>query len=405
MMKNVFVIGMGLSLRDVTRDQLEIIRSADLLMGGRRHLDQFPDLGMQKQVIGGKIAEIMASIRQGMAHGRVVVLASGDPLLFGIGARIIAELGGDRVTVLPNISSVAAAFARINEPWGDARVISLHGRDQKYQLLEALQSSGPVAVLTDGRQSPAWLAQWLLQRGAHAWRMAVFEQMGAAEERYGWYALEEAVGKRFAQPNVVIFKRHPTATFVQRGVHLGMSDDAFAHTDGLITKSEVRAVTLAKLRLTPGLTMWDLGAGSGSVGIEAAALLGSGRIVAVEQKAERVARIRENAGRFGLYNLEVVQAKLPQGLKALPPPERVFIGGGGRDLAEIIGRAADLLAHDGVMVANTVLIDNLALAVKAMHAKGLQTEVVQMQISRSRAMPWSRRFEAQNPVWIVSGNR
>jgi precorrin-6Y C5,15-methyltransferase (decarboxylating) len=123
----------------------------------------------------------------------------------------------------------------------------------------------------------------------------------------------------------------------------------------------------------------------------------------VEQDAGRVARIRQNALQYGVYNIDVTQAALPEGLADLPPPDRIFIGGGGHRLTSIIRAATDRLAPGGIMVANTVLVDNLTRVLETMDAAGMQTEMVQMQISRSKAMPWSRRMEAHNPVWIVSG--
>lgn len=403
-MDKVFVVGMGMSARDVTADQREIIASAHILMGGRRHLDQFADLPMEKQVITGKVADTIDFIRRHRADGPIVVLASGDPLFYGIGARIARDLGPDQVTILPNVTAMAAAFARINEPWSEAGLISLHGREGNYLLLEALKTKPAVGVLTDAHRSPQWLAEWLLKKGIDNLKMAVFEKLGTPEEKFAWYALDQAAGASFGQPNVVVLK--PASEKGNTGqLTLGMADDAYLHQDGLITKSEVRAVTLAKLRLKPGMTLWDLGAGSGSVGLEASVLLGPGRIIAVEQHADRVTLIRENARRHGVYNHETIQAELPAGLENLPPPDRIFIGGGGRNLADIIQAASGYLSSDGIMVVNTVLMDNLTRAQEAMQASGMAVEVVQMQVSRSRKMPWSRRLEAFNLVWIVSGYR
>jgi precorrin-6B C5,15-methyltransferase / cobalt-precorrin-6B C5,C15-methyltransferase len=403
-MKKVTIVGMGLSARDVTAEQLDVIRSANILMGGRRHLDQFGDLPMRKQAITARIDETMAFIRAQRENARIVVLASGDPLFYGIGARIARELGPDQVVILPNITSIAAAFARIGRPWSDAAVVSLHGRDRKYRLLEEAKRNKTVAVLTDTRHSPRWLAQWLLGKGVNPAAMTVFEKMGSAEEALHRCTLQQAAQMDFAQPNVVILQREP-GNAPADDLTLGMDDDAYRHENGLITKMEVRAVTLAKLRLKPGLTLWDLGAGSGSVGIEASVLIGAGRIVAVEKRAARLAQIRENAERYGVYNLDAVQCALPEGLSELPAPDRIFIGGGGRELAAIIAAGARNLRPDGVMVINTVLADNLCRALDALEGAGMSTEVVQLQVSRSKAMPWSRRFEAQNPVWIISGGR
>lgn len=403
-METIYIIGMGMSDRDLTAAHLEIIQSADLLIGGQRHLACFSHLQMNTHTITGCIEEVIDVIQNQKPGRRIVVLASGDPLFYGIGARLSKALGPDRVTVLPNISSIAAAFARIKVPWDDARIVSLHGRDRKYHLLEALKSRMPVAVLTDRKQTPDWLAGWLMDQGTSGVQMVVCEQMGTAREHIGRYDLSQVAAQQFNQPNVIILM-HSCTDGVEKTLHFGMADDAYDHQRGLITKSEVRAVTLAKLSLRPGQTLWDLGAGSGSVGIEASVLLGPGRILAVEQKAERVAIIKENAKRFGVFNHRTLKAELPKGMKQLPSPDRIFVGGGGRNLKEIIQRSIERLAADGIIVINTVLLDNMTVAVTSLETAGLETDVVQLQVNRSKSMPWSRRLEAYNPVWIVSGKK
>jgi precorrin-6Y C5,15-methyltransferase (decarboxylating) len=262
-----------------------------------------------------------------------------------------------------------------------------------------------VAVLTDTRHTPAWLAGWLRDKGGGHLRMAVLELLGTDQEKYAWYTPAQAAVLDCGDLNLVVVKTDEAPTAAGQGLHLGLADEAYEHENGLITKPEVRAVVLAKLALAPGMTLWDLGAGSGAVGIEASLLLGPGRIVAVEEKARRVAQIQRNARRFGVYNLDVVQARLPEGMDQLPPPDRVFVGGGGRDLAEILRRAAGCLAPGGVLVANTVLLDNLAPATEALEASGLAVEVAQIQVSRTKPMPWSWRLAAENPVWIVTGKK
>lgn len=401
---HVWIVGMGMSSADLTAAQLEIIRSAHILVGGRRHLEQFSELAADKKVITGRVKEIIAFIKIHRVDRRIVVLASGDPLFYGIGAHITRTLGADQVTVLPNITSMAAAFARIREPWSNAGIVSLHGRENRYKLLDALKSHSAVGVLTDGTHSPQWLAQWLISKGGGNLAMAVFEKMGSSEETFDWYLPERAAGHVFAQPNVVILK--PKEDIPDTGpLMLGMAEDAYRHEGGLITKSEVRAVTLSKLRLMPGQTLWDLGAGSGSVGIEASVLLGHGRIVSVEQNAERVKHIQQNARQYNLYNLDAVQAKLPQGLETLPPPDRIFIGGGGRDLSYIVRSAIVFLRSGGRVVVNTVLVDNLTGVLDTLKAEGMAADVVQISVSKGKEMPWSCRFETGNPVWIITAEK
>ena len=405
MMKPVTIIGMGLSPEDLTETHKEMIHRADILMGGERHLSYFKDTPARKKGLTKDLKGALEFIRSHMEKSAIVVLASGDPLFFGIGSVIAGALEPDQVEIMPNISSIAAAFARIKEPWSHAKVISLHGRDKEAELLEAINTHDRVGVFTDPKKNPAWLAGFLAARDAGDIQMGVFEKLGSPEEKIGWYALEEAAALVFEEPNVVILKGQPKEMTPALPLHLGMEEADFEHDRGLITKSEIRAVTLAKLRLLPHHILWDLGAGSGSVAIEAALFLNKGKIFAIEQKAERVNQIKTNINRFGITHIEVIQGVLPEGLNDLPAPDRVFVGGGGRDLDRIIAAVTPLIKPDGVMVINAVLMDNLQTAVKALKKSGFQTEMIQVQIQRSRAMPWSERFEAQNPVWIITGKK
>lgn len=404
-MKPVTIIGMGLTARDLTDAHKEIIQKADILIGGKRHLAYFEDLGVVKKEITKDLQATIAYIQDQMISKRIVVLTSGDPLFYGIGSVLVRALGSERVEVLPNISSIAAAFAKIKEPWSNVRVISLHGRNHEMELLQALKRHEQVAVFTDPERNPAWLADFLISKGVINLKMGVFEKLGTLDEKIGWYQLDIATDLNFADPNVVILKRKPEANSSPQTLYMGLSEDLFVHEGGLITKTEVRAVTLAKLKLLPYHTLWDLGAGSGSVSIEAAVFLERGRIIAVEQKAERIDQIKANIRRFGVNNIEALQAVMPDGLSSLPTPDRVFIGGGGRDLEQIISKAASLMQPGGVMVINTVLMANLETSQKTMRKNGFNTEVVQVQVLRSKAMPWSERFETLNPVWIISGQK
>ncbi len=403
--RKIDVVGLGLSPDDLTPGHRRIIAGAEVLIGGRRLLGFFPESPAEKKAVGKDIEAVLAWIRRRLDRKAIVVLASGDPLFFGIGARLVEAFGPDRVRIHPNVSSVAAAFARIQEPWGGVRVLSLHGRKNEGELFRALAQEDRVALLTDPERNPAWLARLVLRKLGGGFRLAVMEALGTASERHGWYTLAEAAAREFREPNVVVLKREIGATADRRPLCLGTPDDAFEHQGGLITKSEVRAVALSKLRLSPGQVLWDLGAGSGSVAIEASLLIGKGRIVAVEKDPERVAQIKANIRRFDVRNLRVAQAELPAGLARLPKPDRVFIGGGGRDLPAIISEAARHLKPDGVVVVNAVLLQNVSDAADALRRLGFATQIVQVQIHRSQAMPGGERLDALNPVWIITGMR
>lgn len=403
-MRPVTIIGMGMSPQDLTARHHDLIAAADVLVGGRRHLAHFADLAAAKIEIGKGLSTLLPAIRSAARDRRVVVLASGDPLYYGVGAYLVRALGPENVRVYPNVSSVAAAFARIRHPWQDVRVVSLHGRDGAAQLLAAAGEADWVAVFTDPTHTPVQVARLLLDNKVTGFEMCILENMGTATERISWLGPQSAAASAFADPNLVVLKRSPqAAASPPRPLFLGMPDDQFDHQNGLITKAEVRVLALSRLQLRPHDTLWDLGAGSGSLAIEAAVFIRSGLIFAVEQNPERIQQIRRNAARFGVSNLSAVQAVLPEGLEPLPDPDRIFIGGGGRNLAAIIRQAASRLKPGGRMVVNTVLLDTIQSAVAAMQQLGWEADLVQAQISRSQRMPWSLRMTAHNPVWIVSG--
>jgi len=404
-MNPVTIIGMGMTLEDLTAKHLEIIDTADILVGGKRLLDLFKESRAQKKVIGKDIDGVVKFVRQGMKKHNVVVLASGDPLFFGIGRRLVNAIGTENIRVYPNISSVAAAFACIKEPWDDVRVISLHGRKNEPRLFKALEEENKVAVFTDSKNNPAWLAGRLLENQFLNYKICVLEALGSDPEKVNWYTLDDAARMKFSDPNMVVLKRGSIGTKEKTQLFLGAPDSWYDHHKGLITKSEIRAITLSKLRLETEHILWDLGAGSGSVAVEAGLLIKKGKIFAIEKRAERVAQINTNKDRFGISNLTAIQAELPRGLDKLPRPDRIFIGGGGQQLKSIITAAAQYLNPKGMMVINTVLIPNVEAARATLEKLGFNTETIQVQINRSREMPWAERLEALNPVWIVTGMR
>jgi len=403
-MNPVNIIGMGMGPQDLSEQQLKIIEQADVLVGGRRLLEFFRASTARKKSISKDIECVIDFVKNQMKTHNVVVLASGDPLFFGIGATLTKALGPEHVMIYPNISTVSAAFARIKEPWSDVQIISLHGKKNEKQLLQALEKEDDIAVLTDPRKDPAWLARLLIEKHMLDFQICVLEKLGSSSERIAWYPLSQAASMEFAAPNLVVLKRGARDLKISSQPHLGMPDGWFAHQAGLITKSEVRAVSISKLQLLPNHIMWDLGAGSGAISIEASVLIAKGRIYAVEKNSKRIKQIKRNKQRFKVKNMDIIESVLPQGLTDLPAPDRVFIGGGGKDLKTIIQAAAAALKPNGIIVINTVLLSSLQIAKKTMNQLGFQTDVVQIQINRGSDMPWGERLEAQNPVWIVTGH-
>jgi precorrin-6Y C5,15-methyltransferase (decarboxylating) len=186
-------------------------------------------------------------------------------------------------------------------------------------------------------------------------------------------------------------------------LHLGLPETAFAHEAGLITKTEVRAVVLAKLQLLPGQTLWDVGAGSGSVGLEASLFLTGGSIYAVEKNQLRAAQIEVNRAKFGVANLEIICAQAPDGLASLPDPDRVFIGGGGTALKSILTEVVRRLKRAGRLVVSAVRLETLETARAVLAQASWECEITQLQVSRSQPLAGDGILAALNPVWLVSG--
>ncbi|MFP4477486.1 MAG: precorrin-6y C5,15-methyltransferase (decarboxylating) subunit CbiE [Desulfatibacillaceae bacterium] len=396
----VAIVGVGLSRADLTQRHLDVIREASVLVGGARHLSWFEDHEADKREITTPLSAVVDDVRKWAADRKVVVLASGDPLFYGIGRKLVEALGGDAVEVFPNVSTLAAAFARLKRPWQDARVVSLHGRNGENALARELDGAAPVFVFTDPKHGPGEVARIAGEHAAGDFVLVVFERLGEPDERVRTMPLEDARTGQYLEPNAAVLLPVP-AIQGQRAPILGAPDHWYAHERGMITKSEVRAVSLAKLRLLPESRLWDLGAGSGSVSVEAALFITGGAVTAVEKNPRRVGHIRENAARFGAGVVTVVEADLPDGLDALPDPDRVFIGGGGPALPGLIELSAARLPVGGRIVVNVVVLETLTAALEAFRNAGMEPEVVQMQVSEGTPMPGGLRFTAKNPVWIV----
>jgi precorrin-6Y C5,15-methyltransferase (decarboxylating) len=401
----VQVVGLGMSPEDLTDRAREIIREAQVLVGGRRLLDYFPEhLGM-KIPLGQDPEGTLKQLPPLAETRRVVVLASGDPNFYGVGPLVVRVLGADRVVIHPNLTAVQTACARLRMPWQDATVVSLHGRAWE-PLGAALGKPGPLIIYTDPEHTPKEIARFLRARGLTRVSLCVLEDLGQGTEQVTWLSLAEAEEKDFSPLNLVVVAPEAGEALPARPpLHLGLPEEALDHEAGLITKAEVRAVVLAKLKLLPGQVLWDVGAGCGSVGLEASLLIPGGEIFAVERHPERAAQIAANRERFGVANLEVVCGQAPECLKELPDPHRVFVGGGGELVGAIMAAALGRLGRAGRVVVTAALLETLEAARMVLARAGWEVEVVQVQMSRSHPLAGGTAFKALNPVWVITGAR
>ncbi len=370
------------------------IMESDLLVGGERHLSFFPDYQGEKLAIKGGLSSLVERL-QGETRA-TVILASGDPLFYGIGGYLGKKLN---VEIYPHLSSIQLAFARMGESWQDAYFASVHGRSMK-GLAQRIDGREKVALLTDAENNPAQIARYLLSFGITEYRAFVGENLASPDERTGWYTLEEMAEGSFCELNVVILRREQTGPVWP----FGIADEEFAQRKpdkGLITKKEVRVLSLAQLQLHSRSVVWDIGTCTGSVAIEAARIAREGEVYAIEKNADDLANCMENAAKFRT-DITAVHGKAPDGLENFPDPDAVFIGGSGGELQELIRICCTRLKPGGRIVVNAATIETLYETTQSFAREGFGTDVTLAQLSRSKPILNMTRFEGLNPIYIIT---
>ncbi|MFE0858692.1 precorrin-6y C5,15-methyltransferase (decarboxylating) subunit CbiE [Streptomyces mutabilis] len=400
----ITVVGMGAAGAAPAGD---VVAGAELVVGGRRHLEAVRLPEGAERVVLGALAPALDTVAEYVAKERpVVVLASGDPGFFGI-VRVLAErFGAQRLDVRPGVSSVAAAFARAGLPWDDAVVASAHGRDLR-TAVNLCRAHPKVAVLTGPGAGPAELGA-ALRTDPRV--LVVASALGTGDERVERVTPVEAAGRDWgAAVSVVLCLDEARALGPVRSVAgprpgpagWALDETEFAHRDSMITKFEVRALALARLGPRPGDLVWDVGAGSGSVAVECARL--GAAVTAVEKTPDGVERVRANAAAHGV-DVRVVHGAAPTALSDLDDPDAVFVGGGGRELPAIVAACARR-AQRAVVVAMAAL-DRVPAAREALLGAGLECDGVLLQSSRLAPLPGDvTRLAATNPVFLLWGVR
>ena len=409
-MTTVTVVGLGVDLDDLTESHRAAIQAAEVLVGGKRQLALFAGQNKANWVLGANPTATLEEVKREAAGRRVVILASGDPLFYGIGQKAFEVFGSENVLFLPNVTAVQKAFARLKLPWGRARTISVHGREAS-AIFPELAYSGFIVIYTDSENTPDRLARLFLEYGMSNRRVAVVEEIGSADERLREMNLSGAAEISFAPLNVMILYPVDGQRPAER---LGLVDDLFIKEKSLITKQEARAVILAELRLEPGGVMWDVGAGSGSVSIEAVRIAPGLKVYAVERDQTRLEMIQKNVQGLNGFGVKAVLGEAPDALKDLPYPDRVFIGGSGGRFAEILTLVEEKLREGGRVVVSAVTPSTLRHAQEYAERTNLAHEWLLVQISRTVPIRSGEksteggklsRFQPQTPLFLLSLRR
>lgn len=410
-------------LSDTARRRLA---NAQVIIGAGRTLDLVRahlSANVATHNMDGALGKVPEWTQEAISGGQsVAILATGDPLCHGLGTWLKGKLKADlqaSLEILPNLSTLQLACARFHRAWHDMAIASCHGKDAGewfagatpehglYPAIRAIAKNPQVFLFTGPENNPARVARALLTAGyaSDEITLSVACQLLLPDEcLFADLSLDDAAKIDFPEPNVVLVQRRSAA----KEPAFGLDDLEYIQRTpekGLITKQEARALSLAKLRITPDATVWDIGAGSGSVGLEAARLAPQGHVWAIEKNEADAANARANAAQFRISNYTLVDGKAPQHLNSWPDPDAVFVGGSGGELEELIQLILSRINPTGRLVMNFVTLENLAAATAALNKAGASWDVVQLQASRSQPILDMHRMAAQNPVWIVTAQK
>lgn len=404
-MRKVTIIGAGPGNPDLlSRAALDAIDIADVVIGAHRALvgiDVPPGVVRCELV---KTADIVAALTDAASWQRAVVVMTGDVGLFSGARRLVEALSGDAqmdVRVIPGISSASYLAARLARPWQDWRFVSAHG--VACDIVAEAERAGELFLATSGGEDPSRLSGELVQAGFGDARVTVAERLSYPDERITCATASEIAGQTFDDLNVMLIEfaggvassRWPYASS-------GIPDELFIRGDVPMTKQEVRAVALAKLRLTATDTVWDVGAGTGSVSIEAALVARAGSVWSVERNAAGVRLIRENADAFGCGNVHAVPGVAPDALAKLPVPDAVFVGGSAGELPSIVEAALEKNSQVRLCVP-CVTVETLTEACALLSGSRFKGfEACQVSAARAEAVGSHHLMKAQNPVFLVS---
>ena len=409
--EQISIIGVGDDgAEGLTSAARQLLDRAALLVGTSRTLALVRPGGTPQFVVGGDLDAVVKRLETAR-ESPIVVLAGGDPLFYGTTRYLCERLGKDRFEVIPHVSSMQLAFARVKESWDEAYLTNLASQSLEH-VVEKIRTAEKVGLFTTEELTPSVVARALLDQGIDYFSAYVCENLGSPDERVTRGELTDLVGQEFPALNVMILVRQPARPDRPKpmaGKRLfGNPDELFLQSlpkRGLLTPAEVRSIALAELDLGSASIAWDVGAGSGSVAIEAAQIAAQGHVYAIEMDPEDYHLIRANAERFAVQNLTPVLGQAPDAWADLPAPDAVFVGGTGRQVSQIVAQAFDRLRPGGRIVANVASIENVADVHAMLSARAGDAAVWMFNVARGAQQLEQIRFESLNPSFLIGAVR
>jgi precorrin-6B C5,15-methyltransferase / cobalt-precorrin-6B C5,C15-methyltransferase len=397
------IVGIGEDGWDgLSVDAKRAIESADVLYGGSRHLAHIPAAINHVARVAWPspmnlaVEEILQRHRR---QRKVAVLASGDPMFHGVGVVLTRELLLEEFHIIPQVSAFSLACARLGWAGADTTLVSLVQRPDE-ELLRYLAPGQQLVIYSKDGRTPATVASLLTRSGYGASRLHVFENLGGTTERHVSEPASTWAIERSGNLNLVALTCTANTTVRSLSLAPGLPDDVF-DTDGQFTKREVRAATLARLAPLPGQTLWDVGAGTGTIGIEWMRANPACSCISFEEREERAARIQTNARNLGVPTLKVIQGTAPVTFTGLEPPHAIFLGGGVSSDG-LFEACWERLLSSGRLVANAVSLESEANLISWHKKHG--GELARIQIARADLIGGTHVWRPMMPVtqWMVT---
>ena len=393
------------SLGSMTTEVKSAIEQADVLIGAKRLLESIPEemtaAKGAKKMPAIYAEDILGIIKSAADNERnICVLYSGDSGFYS-GTRSLVPLlddAGIEAEVLPGISSIQMLSARLKTPWQDWLLVSAHGTD--CDAVSEVSKGKPVFFLTGGKLGPAEICKQLTDAGLGALAITVGERLSYDDERIISGTAEQFAGEAFAPLSVMLAEpAHCSGDMTP-----GIADDEFIRGKVPMTKRDVRAAILSHMKIGCGDIVWDVGSGTGSVTIEMAMKASAGKVYAIERNPEGVSLLEENRRKFGTWNIVSVEGSAPEALADLPAPDKVFIGGSSGNLSDIIDTVLDKNPNALVCI-TAIVLQTLSEAVDKLTALGLDTDIVQLAVSKAKPVGERHMIVAENPIYIITGQR
>ncbi len=395
----IYVISCGISSTSVSEDTKKIIATVPIIAGGKRLLDMFANDSHEQIIIGAHALETVKNIITRSKNQDIAILASGDALFHGIAGTLDKEVDNSEYVVIPNITAFQALCAKLKQNWSGFELFSIHGCNAVVPWRKMLSAKQAIIYCDNKMPAHAVAAKFIEKYpGASARKAVTCTDLGMDNEIIHSGTLKELANLETAGLSILMLK-NPVFSTRLPFLSLGLEDSHYEHEKNLITHPETRAVILSKLRLRGGV-MWDLGAGSGSVGIEAAGLCKDLNVYALEKSPERVKNIIDNEEAEGLGNHHTVSGNILEKLDSLPDPDIVFIGGGGKDIKGIVNAAFKRLNEKGRIIVSAVTLETVASLNSVLKEK--VEEVVSVGISRSKSAGSLTMMKAENQITIFT---